>query len=300
MAYFYACLYRGISKLPWWCIELLSRVGAFMLYHILRYRRKVVEHNIQRSFPDLREAKRNRLAKDFYHHLVYQMLSSPKMLYISPKDLRVHHLQVQGIETLQMAMEQTGAKLFIALLGHIGNWELMSAGNLYFQDIGVRLEQLYRPLSNVALDGIQKAMRSHNGAVTTPKAEVGRRIVQLLRDPEAEPTLIAFIADQTPSQGHVGLWTTFLNQQTAFLNGAERLARKYNLPVFYYDVERVSNKHYIGRLVPITMNAKATQEGEITLEYVRLLEQTIRRDPAIWLWSHKRWKLIPPDVTDAN
>ena len=31
-------------------------------------------------------------------------------------------------------------------------------------------------------------------------------------------------------------------------------------------------------------------EGELTRQYTRLLEQTIRRDPAIWLWSHNRWK----------
>ena len=33
-----------------------------------------------------------------------------------------------------------------------------------------------------------------------------------------------------------------------------------------------------------------TPEGEITEKYTRMLEQTIRRDPAIWLWTHKRWK----------
>ena len=31
-------------------------------------------------------------------------------------------------------------------------------------------------------------------------------------------------------------------------------------------------------------------EYAITQKYVELLEQTIRRKPQYWLWSHRRWK----------
>ena len=41
----------------------------------------------------------------------------------------------------------------------------------------------------------------------------------------------------------------------------------------------------------MTETPKETKEGEITEMFARRLEQTIRREPAYWLWSHKRWKL---------
>ena len=41
----------------------------------------------------------------------------------------------------------------------------------------------------------------------------------------------------------------------------------------------------------MTETPKNTAEGEITEMFAHRLEQTIRREPAYWLWSHKRWKL---------
>lgn len=40
----------------------------------------------------------------------------------------------------------------------------------------------------------------------------------------------------------------------------------------------------------MTEKPKETGEGEITEMFADYLEQTIRREPAYWLWSHKRWK----------
>ncbi|RLD31380.1 MAG: acetyltransferase, partial [Bacteroidetes bacterium] len=48
--------------------------------------------------------------------------------------------------------------------------------------------------------------------------------------------------------------------------------------------------YYVGELSLITDEAKATKEGEITEAYIQKLEEAIRRNPGIWLWSHKRWK----------
>jgi Kdo2-lipid IVA lauroyltransferase/acyltransferase len=32
------------------------------------------------------------------------------------------------------------------------------------------------------------------------------------------------------------------------------------------------------------------KKGELTLRYARYLEQVIRKQPDMWLWSHRRWK----------
>lgn len=41
----------------------------------------------------------------------------------------------------------------------------------------------------------------------------------------------------------------------------------------------------------MTETPKETREGEITEMFAHRLEQTIRKEPAYWLWSHKRWKM---------
>ncbi len=48
----------------------------------------------------------------------------------------------------------------------------------------------------------------------------------------------------------------------------------------------------------MTETPKNTAEGEITEMFARYLEQTIRREPAYWLWSHKRWKASREEWAD--
>lgn len=292
--YSYRTLYRLLSLLPWFAIEGLAYVFAALLYGVLGYRRQVVGENLRRSFPEKSRLELRELEWDFYYHLVHQFLSAPKILYRSGEVIKQKHMQLLGIEHLAEEIEG-GAKAIILLMGHCGNWELFSACGLYFDEIGLQAEQLYRPLDNEALDQVQRELRTRFGAFVTPKTEVGRSLIAHLRGGEGEdaPRIIAFIADQKPNPHHVGLWTQFLNQPTPWLDGAERLARKYALPVYYLDVKRISNRQYTGEFVLISHDASREPAKYVTKQFSLLLEKSIQRDPAIWLWSHKRWKHKP-------
>lgn len=296
---FYQALYFVLGHLPWLVIEGLAYVLAVLLYGVVRYRREVVYNNMRQSFPEKSEVELRELVWDFYHHLVTQFISAPKMLYQSPETIQAKHLQLSGGEMMQEDI-QRGAKAIILLLGHCGNWEIFTASNLYLRPIGLCLEQLYRPLKDKALDDVQLALRTRFGAVTTPKSNIGRSLIQQLNQDGATPRVIAFIADQTPSPAHIGLWTNFLNQPTPWLNGAERLARKYALPVYYLDITRISNRCYRGDAIRISSNASECEEGEVTRRFADLLEKTIQRDPAIWLWTHLRWKHKPQNINKPN
>ncbi len=284
--------------MPWKCIRFLSRFIAFLAYKVFAYRRRLVEENITLCFPQKNEAERRLIVKDFYNHLVSVLLSSPKLLSLSKEVIKEKHLHAKGLECFSY-LQAKGKKHFIVLTGHCGNWELFSAGQVYFDDLGLRQEQLYRPLKNKAFDDVQKDLRSHYGAIATPKAKIGRRMLEVIRNKDSEGTVFAFISDQTPSKGHVGLWTNFLNRETAFLDGAERLAKKFDLPVIYLDVTRKGETLYEGSFKIISESAKDEDDGFITQSYVRLLEETIKRSPSEWLWSHKRWKFTREEDTKS-
>lgn len=292
----YKSIYSLIRRLPWWLITLLSRATGWLFYTVVRYRRSVVEDNLRQCFPERDETERAGIAKDFYEHLAHQFLASPKMI-AAPSEVIAERYMRLDVPSEMIQERQSGARAFIVLMGHIGNWEIFCASNIYLNRYGITLEQLYRPLRNESLDRVQRQMRMMHGAITTPKGDIGRRMVQLMREDKAQHSYaIAFIADQTPSPRYIGLWADFLHRETAFLDGAERLARKYGLPVYYNDITRLSNRQYVGQLIRISDNAANTEPGAITRAYIRMLETTIRRDPAIWLWSHKRWKYTRVDI----
>ena len=85
-------------------------------------------------------------------------------------------------------------------------------------------------------------------------------------------------------------WTTFLNHDTSFFIGAERIAKQVDAALYYVDVERVKRGYYQVRFRLMTLHPKEFPDYELTDQYARLLEESICRQPAYWLWTHKRWK----------
>ena len=108
---------------------------------------------------------------------------------------------------------------------------------------------------------------------------------------------IGLISDQKPSPRNAHVWTTFLHQETSFLDGGEVLARKFGYAVAYVHVESPKRGYYRARFELITDKPADTLPGDITLTYARLLEENIIQSPALWLWTHNRWKWSKKDIS---
>ena len=74
------------------------------------------------------------------------------------------------------------------------------------------------------------------------------------------------------------------------LTGTERLARQTGHAVFYMDVRRLRRGYYEAEFKLITREPKQMAEFEITDRYFEMLEESIRRAPECYLWTHNRWK----------
>lgn len=277
-----------LAHLPWWLIHVLSRALAWLMAHLVRYRRRVIRENLRNSFPERSEAEQRQIEWDFYLQFAYNFLSTPRLLRLPPEVIMRQHFLIPDLTPLQEAVRDH--RCAFACLGHLGNWELFSTGQLYFDQIGVTMDQVYRRLEDQAMDELFAEQRRRFGALLTPKTLVVRSLAEHLREETDRRYLMAMITDQAPGVDHANYFTDFLHQPTAMLDGVERLARRYDLPVLYFDIERAGPMRFIGHFHLITSTPRELPEGEITERYARLLEATIRRDPALWLWSHKRWK----------
>ena len=96
--------------------------------------------------------------------------------------------------------------------------------------------------------------------------------------------------DQKPSDPKRVSWNQFLNRKTAFFKGPEFVARRYNNIVYFGEIVKIKRGYYSIKIKLAYDNPKYTQEGEITEAYVRHLEDSIKRQPENWVWSHRRWK----------
>jgi KDO2-lipid IV(A) lauroyltransferase len=104
-----------------------------------------------------------------------------------------------------------------------------------------------------------------------------------------QPVIIGYISDQKPLWVNIHHWVDFLNHDTPVLTGAERIVKKFGHAAFYGEMRRVRRGYYEMEMKLITREPQALPDYELTDAYYRLLEESIRREPGLWLWSHKRW-----------
>ena len=273
------------SILPMPVLYLFSDILYFFVYHVGRYRRKVVRTNLINSFPDKTEKEIKNIECRFYHFFADYFVETIKIANIRQKELAKHAI-IKNPEVIFDLIDK-GHSCFILTAGHYGNWELFSASGLYFQG-RASLDHVYRPLKNKAFDKLFIYLRTRFNSPGIKKDEVARTIVDLKRNKSND--IVTLVADQTPSKKYLEYWATFLNQDSAILLGPEKLAKKFDIPILFADMIRVKRGYYTVDLKLITDNPKDTPDYFITDEFVRLMNACIMRDPAFWLWTHKRWK----------
>ena len=203
---------------------------------------------------------------------------------MSKRELR-QRMVFTGIEEINELLEK-GVSCAI-YLGHYGNWELITSLPLWVSE-KAQCCQVYHPLKNERFDKLFKSVREKHHALCIPMAETLRQVVSYRQ--KKQPIVIGYIADQAPFWNNIHHWVDFLNHDTPVLTGSERIIKKTGQAVFYGDVSRVRRGYYRCDFKLITNESAKYKDWEITDKYFQLLEETIRRQPELYLWSHKRWK----------
>ena len=257
-----------------------------VIYYIIRYRRKLVRMNVAASFPEKDEAWLRQTERQFYHWLCDYVAETVKLLSISDEAL-LRHIEFRGMEEVERVFDQ--GRNCAGILGHYCNWEWLSASKLAFRRYPEAVTGLiYHPLYNEAFDKLFLDIRSAHGGVCVPKQDILRYLIGYKH--EGRRTLFGYISDQSPKWENMHLWVDFLHHDTPVFTGAERIMRKMNDAVFFVDMERPRRGHYVCTYRLLSAEAAREPEFAITRRFFEMLEQSIRRQPAFYLWTHNRWK----------
>ena len=260
---------------------MISYVLYLLLYYSIPYRKKVIRQNIERSFPGLSQMEQTKIIKGFYHNLCDILVEGIKGFTITEKDLRERYVFVNP-EVMNDLYEK--GQDVVSVGAHYANWEWgIIAAPLQLKH---KLYAFYTPLSNKPIDAYMRKNRKKWGTELVPSREV-KRVFSAQND---KPATYFFGADQSPSNPRGSHWLKFLNQDTACMKGPEFFARRYKLPVVYFDVQRVKKGYYTVTLKVLEADPVNTVSGEITENYMHTLEQLVLNKPEDYLWSHRRWK----------
>ena len=175
----------------------------------------------------------------------------------------------------------------MAYMGHTGNWEWVSALPTQL-NAKYQVCQIYHVLENSVMNNVMLKIRGAYGAESISMERTLRQLLEYKN--RGQQFIVGMIADQVPLMRNIHYWTQFMNQKTPVFTGAERIAKKLDLAVFYAEVIRIKRGRYECVLHLMYESTKDEPEHSVTERYNRMLENTIHNNPAIWLWSHNRWK----------
>lgn len=268
------------SLLPMWALYLLSDFIAFLLYSVFGYRREVVMTNLLQAFPEKTEQERKTIAKRFYRNFVDHWAETLK--FLSAGKRRLNKMATANFDVFHQ-LHATGKSVQVNL-GHFFNWELMTIHTGISQPY--TFLTVYLPQSNKIWNRLVLYVRGKWGNPLLPSSDMARAIIPWRK----KQYLLALGADQRPAFPDNAYWLNFLNRPAGFVKGPEKFARGQNIPVVMMTTTRIKRGRYHFDYFLLADDPKSLPDGELIRRYVGHLEENIRLQPELYLWSHKRWK----------
>lgn len=276
-------LLKLLSKMP---LEILYRLAPLIYlvsFHFARYRRAEVFGHLATAFPDKSRDEITRIAKAYYRNLADVMVEIIKAADISAQELkaRVKHNNFDLLRSL-VASGQS----FMLLAAHCGNWEWMLQS--VNDKLPIPMDVVYKPLHAKGVDRFMLDIRSRFGADPIDFKDFANEVV---RNKDSQRAY-SLLADQKPRGTGRYHATQFMNRETRFFIGPEKIAQFVKMPIVYVSMVRTAKGYYRldYRLLAEPPYKKIKGEYPVTERYARAVEAQILNQPESWLWSNRRWR----------
>lgn len=277
-----------VSLLPFRILYGISDIFYVLLYHVVGYKRKIVRNNLLISFPHKAKEEILIIEKKFYAFWCDRFVETIKLCSISEKELK-KRMNFDGLSEMVEGLKNENKHFGFLYLGHYGNWEWLSllVTKVYELDKQIVSGYIYYPLKNKVFDKILLKLRNRLGGESITIKNSIRRVLELKEN--SRKSIIAFVSDQAPLWSGKYHWSNFFRWETPVFTGAEQIGKHVDALVYYAEMERVKRGYYRCRISRMVNDIQGHADYEVTDMFMRNLEQTIKKNPPYWLWTHDRW-----------
>ncbi|WP_333600935.1 lysophospholipid acyltransferase family protein [Flavobacterium sp.] len=276
-----ALLLYPISLIPLRILYFFSDGCAYLLYNVFKYRRKVVQENVAKSFPHLEAKERTAIEKKFYTNFCDHFIETIKLLSMTEKELQTH-ITADYTELEKILANHQNCHVY---LGHQFNWEW---ANAHIASVlkSTNIVVAYKPLTSKPFNDLMFKIRSRFGSKMVSSKNM-KREMEAFADKQH---VLILVADQNPNVPKKSFWTSFLSQRTAFISGTELYTAAHKTPTLFAEMIHEGRGQYKFVVTPVFDFTSQYKTGIITTIFTEKLEKTIKSNPENYLWSHKRWK----------
>jgi Kdo2-lipid IVA lauroyltransferase/acyltransferase len=262
------------------CGNALGALG----YRVVASRRKVALRNLELCFPEQRAVDRERLAREHFRWLGRSLLERGLLWYASPERLR-RLIHVEG----KVHLAELGERPVMWLAPHFMGLDVAGASVLLFQKRkGI---SIYQRQSNKVMDkALRRGRLRFGNAEIFSRDEAGRALFRAIRRGDGFfnlPDMDFGIRDAA--------FVPFFGIQTATLLAPSRMARALNMIVQPVVAEILpGGRGYLVRYEEPWGDFPSDDAVADSARMNRWIESEIRRNPAQYLWVHRRFKTRPP------
>lgn len=278
-------LLNTIGRLPKPVLYALSQCIYLLLCHVFRYRYKTITKNLLLAFPEKTQKERTLLLKAYYKHLSEVLVEIVMLAHMNREEL-LQCVTITGKEYMQALVDKNQS--FLIMSAHQANWEWMVAA--ISQSCPCPMDAIYRPVHNKTVDDFFRQIRTRFCSNMLPANLASKAIIKCRKTVRA----FGIIADQNPRRHDDKYWINFLGVPTAVFPGPDRIARITAYPVLFVSTEKQGRGRYHCTITPLA-EPPYEQEELVARRYMQAVEQQIRQQPALWMWSHQRWRYQQKD-----
>ncbi|MFN3305652.1 MAG: lysophospholipid acyltransferase family protein [Candidatus Kapaibacteriota bacterium] len=262
-----------------------GKILSKLLYFALPERVRIAEENLRSAFPDNDEAWIKTTAKKVFENMGIVFAEFLALSKLSDEEIK-DYVRFENVQLIKEKYNQGRGVLLLS--GHYGNWELLAYSVSVY--LGLPVLVIVKPLANYFLDKIINKFRTSRGNSVVSMYMSAFKVVKTLKD----GGIVALLADQSATKDK-DIFVEFFGRKAATFDSPAHFALKYDVPIILGFARR-EDYYYKVRLVEIDhSDLNFSPEGKIRLteRYVQLLEDAIRQQPELWLWTHRRWKHNP-------
>ena len=260
--------------------HLLGRLG----WHLVRSRRKVALRNLELCFPELSAEERVRLGREHFRWLGRSLLERGLLWYAPGARLR-RLIRVDG----DVHLAERSDKAVMWLAPHFMGLDVAGASVLLFQKR--KAISIYQRQSDPVLDrALRRGRLRFGNAEIFPRDDAGRALVRAIRRGDG-----FFNLPDMDFGTRDAAFVPFFGVEATTLLAPSRMARALGMIVQPVVAEILpGGDGYRVRFEAPWHDFPSDDAVADAARMNRWIESEIRRNPAQYLWVHRRFKTRPP------
>ena len=260
-----------------------SAVGR-LLWWLARSRRRIALRNLELCFPEKTAAERERLGREHFRWLGRSILERSLLWFASAERLK-RLIQVEG----DVGLAERSERPVMWLVPHFMALDVAGVATLLYQKHMAC--SMYQAQSNPAMDAvIRKGRLRFGNAEIFPRSDKALPLIRAIRRGHA-----FFNLPDMDFGARDAAFVPFFGVPAATLLAPSRMARALGMVVQPVVAEMLpGGRGYRVRFGEPWTHFPSDDAEADTLAMNQWIETEIRRNPAQYLWVHKRFKTRPP------